>query len=251
MTVGDLTKAFNKHFKSKQGEGSINAALKNHKIRCGRAHKDRLVNRLRLFTPGQVEFLRKEYKGRSVTELRIIFNDKFNTHMTWDQIKTAVHNRGFTSGRTGHFPKGHKPWNHGTKGQGLTGANKTSFKKGSVPPNRKPLGSERICLKDGYVLIKVAEWDHNFNRPTRWKFKHVHTWEQAYGPVPDGFAVCFRDGDKLNCDDPDNLMLVSRAELLRLNKHGYKDASASLKPSILAMVKMEVKMFEKIKETGV
>jgi len=248
MNVRDLTKAFNKRFKIKKTESQIKAALANHKILCGRSHKDRLVNRLRLFTEKQVDFLKKNYPGRTVVELRKLFNAKFYTNMTRQQIKTAVHSRGITCGRTGQFLKGHKPWNTGTKG--MTGANKTSFKKGLVPANHRPLGSERICQKDGYVWIKVAEWDSNFHRPTRWKPKHVHVWEQENGPVPKGFILKFIDGDKENVD-PSNLMLISLALNLRLNKHGYNDAPAEIKPSILALAKMEVKMFEVKKRRAV
>lgn len=248
MNVRDLTTAFNAHFGLKKTEGNIKAALQNHKIRCGRAHRDRLINRYRLFTDEQVEFLRNNYTGRSVAEMRAVFNAEFDTDMTWQQIKTAIHNRGITSGLTGHFEKGHKPWNTGTKGQGLAGANKTSFKKGSVPANRRPVGSERICPRDGYVDIKVAERDPHTGFPTRYKLKHIHTWEQTNGPVPDGYVVMFRDGNKLNCDDPDNLILVSRAELLRLNQNGYKDAPDEIKPSILALARMETKMFSRVKE---
>jgi len=248
MNARDLAKAFNKRFGTKKTDGEIKSALKNHKIRCGRAHKDRSVNRFRLFNDEQVKFLKDNYPGRNVAGLRKLFNAKFKTSMTWQQIKTAVHNRGIVCGRTGHFPKGNKPWNTGSKGQGLTGANKKSFKKGNVPANRKPLGSERICPKDGYVLIKIAEWDPHFNRPTRWKHKSVYTWEQANGPVPDGLTVLIKDGDKLNCGDPDNLVLVSRAELLRLNTYGYKDTPPELKPSVLSLAKLDTKIFKLEKE---
>ena len=245
MNAHDLTKAFNKHFGLKKTRRAIISALKNHDIRCGRAHKDRLVDRYRgrLFNPEQVDFLRKNYSGRSLAQITELFNNHFRTQRTQKQIKSAVGNRGITSGRTGHFPKGHKPWNHGTKCQGLTGANKTSFKKGNVPPNRKPLGSERICSKDGYIYIKVAERDPYTGFPTRYKQKHVHTWEQKNGPVPDGYAVIFKDGNKLNCDDPDNLVLVSRAELLMLNQIGHKDAPDEIKSSILALAKLRVRIF--------
>lgn len=247
MNARDLTKAFNKHFDINKTEVQIKSALQNHRILCGRAHKDRLVIRYCLFTLDHVKFLRNNYKGQSITEMTVVFNAEFGTDMTRQQIKTAVKNRGITSGRTGCFLKGHISWNKGTKG--LTIANKTSFKKRSVPPNLKPIGSERICSKDGYILIKVAEQNPHTGFPTRYKHKHVHIWEQDHGPVPDGMVVAFRDGDKRNID-PENLILVSRAELLRLNQYNYKDTPAKLKPSMLALVKLEVKIFDKIKITG-
>jgi hypothetical protein len=65
-------------------------------------------------------------------------------------------------------------------------------------------------------------------------------WEAAHGPLPKGFAVALRDGDNRNCVE-ENLMLVSRAELLTLNGHRYKDAPGEIKPAILALAKLEVK----------
>ena len=175
------------------------------------------------------------------------FNALFGTDRTWQQTKMFVSNRGIASGRTGRFEKGHMPWNNGSKGYGLTGANKRSFKKGNVPANRKPLGTERIDSEDGYILIKVAEKDPNTGFPTRYKHKHVHIWEQANGPVPKGMVVVFKDSDKINCE-PENLILISRAELLNLNRHDYKHIPAELKPNVLVLAKLQVKTWGKEKQ---
>ena len=238
MNARDLAQAFNKKFGTAKTEDQIKSTLQNHRIRCGRKHKDRLISRFCIFTEEQVQFLRDNYAGRSCKEMTILFNDHFGTSRTKRQIKSATGNRHITSGRTGHFPEGSKPWNTGTKG--LTGANVRSFKTGSVPANRKPLGTERICSKDGYILVKVAECDPHTGFPTRYKYKHVHIWEQANGPVPKGMIVAFIDGDMTRCE-LENLMLISRVELLSLNRHGYKDMPDELKPSVLALSKLQVK----------
>lgn len=240
MNIRSLTRAFNERFDIDKTEVAIKSALKNHKILCGRHQKDRLVSRLRIYTPEHAQFLRDNYTGRSIAELTAMFNDRFRSDKTRQQIKTFVHNRGITSGRTGYFKKGNKPWNTGTKG--MTGANTRSFKKGNVPANRKPLGSERIDPKDGFVLIKVAEQDPHTGFSTRYKHKHVRIWERKNGHVPKGMVVAFRDSDRTNIE-PENLMLISRAELFRLNKHDYKNTPDELKPSVLAMSKLEVKAF--------
>jgi len=246
MSIHDLTGAFNRRFELAKTASEIQSTLKNHRIRCGRKGKDRLISQEWLFTVEQIAFVRENYAGRSRAEMTKVFNRHFETDMTVAQITTCVHNRGITSGRTGRFPKGNKPWNAGTSGQGLTGANKGSFKKGSIPPNRKSLGTERICPKDGYLLIKVAEKNPYTGFPTRYKHKHVHIWEQENGPVPKGVIVALRDGDKINCE-PENLMLITRAELLNLNRHGYKDMPDKLKPSVLALSKLQVKTWAKEK----
>ena len=242
MNVHDLTRAFNRKYRQARTEESMHSALHNHGIRCGRKQGDMLYgSRLRIFTEKQIQFIRDNYAGRSGKEMTAIFNNRFGAGMTVQQIKTAVHNRGITSGRSGCFPKGHRPWNYGSKGQGLTGRSKTSFKPGNIPPNRKPLWSERVDSKDGFILIKVPQKDPYRGFPTRYKHKHVYCWEQANGPVPEGMVVSFVDGNNKHWQIK-NLMLITRAELLQMNKIGYKNAPDEIKPSILALAKLKTKM---------
>jgi hypothetical protein len=174
----------------------------------------------------------------SRSELTTLFNAQFAENVTVKGLVSTIENHKIISGRTGQFVKGQEAWNLGVKG--YMGPNKTSFKKGSVPSNRKPIGSERICSKDGFILVKIKERNPYTGYPTRYKHKHVHVWEKKHGTVPKGHVVVFKDGNKLNCK-PGNLMLLTRAELLVLNQHGYKEAPAELKPTILALVKLETK----------
>ena len=201
----------------------------------------------REYLPKHLDFLRTGYASMPIAALTTAFNAHFGVDRTRQQIKTAVHNRGIVCGRTGRFEKGQQAWNKGVKG--YMGPNVTSFKKGHKPANWEPLGTERIDAKDGYIQIKVAERDPYTGFPTRYKLKHVYLWEQMHGPVPKGHAVAFRDGKKLNCV-PENLMLVTRAELLRLNKYHYIEQPEEIKPSVLALAKLEVKTFE-LQKAGV
>lgn len=237
MAIRQLTPAFNAAFGLSKTEDQIKATLNNHRITCGRKGVAR-IHFAHLYTEEQVEFLRVSYAGRNVAELAALFNGRFGTAMTDKQIKSFVHNRRVTSGRTGRFEQGHTSWNKGVKG--YMGPNRTSFKKGAVPKNIKPLGHERICSKDGFISIKIAETNPYTGAPTRYKHKHVHVWEQANGPAPKGHVVAFVDGDQLNCE-PDNLILLTRAELLALNQLGYRDTPAELKPSVLALAKLSAK----------
>lgn len=168
------------------------------------------------------------------------FNVKYRMKKTLGQILSTLKNHRITSGRTGYFEKGHAPFNAGSIG--LTKANLTSFKKGNTPKNRKPVGSERIDSRGGYILIKIAERDPYTRYRTRYKLKHVHIWEQAHGPVSKGKILTFKDGNKLNCT-VENLILVSRREALRLNQKHYARMPNELKPSVLALAKLEVKIF--------
>lgn len=82
----------------------------------------------------------------------------------------------------------------------------TMFKKGNRPQTYLPIGSE-VVVRDGYVKVKVAE-------PNVWMWKHRMVWEETNGPVPRGYNVQFKDGDKQNCA-LDNLYIISRAEQLK------------------------------------
>ena len=80
------------------------------------------------------------------------------------------------------------------------------FKKGETPLNYRPVGSERVNV-EGYVEVKVAD-------PKTWKLKHRVIWEEAHGPIPEGYNIQFKDGNSLNVQ-LDNLYMISKADQLR------------------------------------
>jgi hypothetical protein len=75
-----------------------------------------------------------------------------------------------------------------------------------------PIGEEYLNSR-GYAEVKVGPGKN------AWKSKHTLIWEAANGPVPEGHVVMFADGDRSNFD-PDNLLLVSRAEIGLMNRCG-------------------------------
>ena len=196
------------------------------------------------YTEEHKSFLRDHYPNMTQLVLTEEFNKKFGINQAVKALSSAMKRFQIKSGRTGCFEKGNISWNTGTKG--VMQPNSGNFKKGSIPPNIKPIGHERIDRK-GFTLIKVKEHNSLTGLPTRFKHKQVHVWEQIFGPVPEGGIVFFRDSDKKNCD-PDNLILITRAELVRLNQMDYKNISAELKPSVLALVRMKCKMWGVIKK---
>ncbi len=148
--------------------------------------------------------------------------------------------KGWTTGRNGRFESGQKSWNKGQKMPFNEKSAATQFKKGSIPPNRVPMWTERVC-KDGYVEIKVPLKNPHTGSPTRFMHKHRHLWEQQNGPLPEGHALKCLDGDKTNCH-PSNWEAIPRGLLPRLNgKSGrrYDLAPDELKPTILATAKLE------------
>jgi hypothetical protein len=61
----------------------------------------------------------------------------------------------------------------------------TQFKKGSIPPNVKYDGHERIDV-DGYVLFRLS--------PGKYVYKHRYIYEQVHGEIPKGLIIIFITG---------------------------------------------------------
>ncbi|MDF2790834.1 MAG: Phage protein [Neobacillus sp.] len=165
------------------------------------------------FTHEQLEFLRNNTVGRSKQNLTELFNKHFNLSLIERQINACCKNHKLPpSGFNGRFAKGQGAWNKGMKGINFGGENgkKTQFKKGQVPLNYRPVGSERVNV-DGYIEIKVAD-------PYKWRLKHAVIWEETNGPVPNGHCVIFLDGNKLNVS-LENMQLITRKQLVRLNQN--------------------------------
>lgn len=161
-----------------------------------------------MWSKEEIEYLTQITPGKYRKEILKLMNEKFEYQFSLTQIAAAIKRYGLTTGLSGQFGTGAKPWNKGTKG--LTSANITSFKKGHTPINYKPVGSERINV-EGYIEVKVAD-------PRKWRLKHRVIWEQHHGEIPKGHAIIFADGDKSNLDI-DNLLLVSRKQLLFMNRN--------------------------------
>jgi hypothetical protein len=70
--------------------------------------------------------------------------------------------------------------------------------------------------------------------------QHI-SWEEVNGPVPAGYVLKSRDGNRQNTD-PSNWELVPRAILPRLNGRfgrDYDSTPSELKPTIMAVAKLE------------
>ena len=179
------------------------------------------------YTKEQKEFLINNNYMKTAKELAEMFNKKFKMNLTPQNIKNFRGNYKLNSGLTGRFEKGNVPFNKGTKG--LMRANKTSFKKGNIPSNHKNVGYERINV-DSYIEIKVEE-------PNVFKLKHRIIYEQNCGKIPKGHKIIFADGNKLNLD-LNNLILVTDSEelIMNRNKLRYKDSNLTKTGHLIAKV---------------
>ena len=191
----------------------------------------------RLWTSQQLDYIGTCYRATadlSAIAARLLLD--YGIQRTPGQIRAAINRNGLTSGRDTTFRPGARPWNAGLKGR--NGTSNTTFKPGNCPPNRQPLGHLRTG-RGGYQEIKVAEPNPYTGHATRYRALHVLRWEQAHGrSVPPGHCVIFIDGDPAHCD-PDNLCLVERAELLRINHNGHADLPKELRPQAITLARVQ------------
>jgi len=179
--------------------------------RVGRAPGSKNA-RFHIWTAEEKAYLAEIVTGRSHAEICQMMRERFGSELADTQIKGAITRFGLNTGRTGYFAKGCIPPNKGRKGYCPPGCEKGWFPKGNVAANRVPIGTEKL-RQDGYVWVKVADGQKNRN----WIAKHVFAWEAANGPVPAGHCVMIKDGDPHN-DAPENLLLVSRRDIVRFNQ---------------------------------
>lgn len=185
----------------------------------------------------QIEFLRtnRTLSGKDLTKA---FNDEFGLSISVMAIKgTCLRNKIYT-GRTGCFAKGNSSWNTGKTG--YMGANATSFRKGNIPRNHKPVGHERTTV-DGFVEVKTQD-------PNVFELKSRLIYQQNFGEIPKGMIVKFVDGNQMNFD-PSNLTLMSRSELLVLNCfYRHKESDSTIKPVLITAAKLKSKIFKVSKQ---
>ncbi|MBQ8713037.1 MAG: HNH endonuclease [Prevotella sp.] len=194
------------------------------KCRAGVLGIRRKVNVKKPWTERQLALLRKHYADMPIQDLEQKLHRKrdgiYNKAMELglERSKEVIAEQGRRSSQhpkvvACRFKKGQEPANKGKREhefrsqEGSERCRRTQFKPGQQPANTKPVGYERTD-KDGYVLIKVS-------MDRKMVLKHRHVWEQANGPVPEGYCVAFRDGNRQNCD-LSNLFLISREDNARL-----------------------------------
>lgn len=145
-----------------------------------------------------------------------------------------------SSGLTGRYEKGHVPNNKGKKmsKEQYGKCKRTMFRKGNIPHNHRPIGSERINVC-GYTEVKVEE-------PNKWRPKHQVVWEREYGKIPKQHVIIFADGNKQNFD-LDNLVCVSRQELVRLNNNQMTLTNKEVTQTYIGIVKLQIAIADKKK----
>jgi hypothetical protein len=157
--------------------------------------------------------------------------------ITVSWVKPSRRSHGHPTGNDGRFKPGHTPHNKGKK-KWWVGGEDTQFKKGRVPTNYRPVGSERVNV-EGYTEVKVAD-------PKTWKLKHRLIWEEAHGPIPRRYRVIFGDGDKSNLA-LDNLILVTPEQAAVMSTFGLFQADADLTRMGVTIADLKMKITDREK----
>ncbi|NAW78351.1 hypothetical protein CAG61_08380 [Vibrio sp. V34_P3A8T189] len=188
------------------------------------------------YTQEMISFLEEHYPAAPVSGWLNKFNKTFGTNKSKSALTSSCKRFKIKSGRTGQFEKGHVSHNKG-KSFPLRGkAKETAFGgvRSNANDNRKPIGSTRVCKKDGYLIIKVAE-------PNLWRHAHVVLWEKERGPIPDDHVIRFYDNspEKTRAPTIDNLFMVSRSVHARLTQMKLSDSPMEHKDTLILIAKIE------------
>lgn len=172
-----------------------------------------------VYDPEIERFVVEHYVGRTTNEVQKMIFEKFGVNEEIRRIRLIARKHGLKSGVNMQFGK-RQP----SAKKGIKFKNKGQFQKGQKPHNFRDVGSERVD-NNGITEIKVTN-DSSVPIKSRWRKKHSVIWEQMNGmKIPEGHVIMFADGDRQNFTK-ENLICVSRAELMFMNKNGlvYKDA---------------------------
>lgn len=203
------------------------------------------------YPQGMYEFIRDNSWNVSSKDMAKMVKERFGVDFTQSGMKQFRQRHGIKSGVTGWFQKGNPPGTKGKTLEEICGYNPekiarvkaTWFKKTHSPSNLLPVGSVTVN-KDGYLIRKKAmegvQWE-------RWEFLHRAVWEEHNGPIPDGMAIIFKDGDRQNCDIS-NLMMVTKRENAALNK--YRSEHPEITEMAAALVKLKLAAADKRKQGG-
>jgi len=147
---------------------------------------------------------------------------------------------GYLGGKATQFKKGQIPPNKGQKMSNdvYEKVAKTMFKKGSKPMNTQPIGTIHQRRDTGgkmYQYIKLAD--------SHWQLLNRYTWEMHNGPIPKGMVVVYKDGNYLN-NDINNLLMITKKENMARN------TIQRLPKELQQVMRLKCKLIKKINNNG-
>lgn len=196
------------------------------------------------WTDEMIEYVRNIYPHYTNKEIAQMLKERYGITVRPMSLRNLHHKYKYEDKlvNVGCFEKGFTPWNKDRK---MTEEEKkksmsTWFKKGNIPPNARPIGSMRENT-DGYVVIKTK-------KTGRWSLYQRHVYEQAHGVKLDkNDLVLFADGNTRNFD-VDNLVRITREELLYLNQEGLISKDQDITKAGVGVAKLIAKINERVRE---
>ncbi|WP_148263133.1 HNH endonuclease signature motif containing protein [Vibrio sp. EJY3] len=188
-------------------------------------------------------FMAEHYANAPIKDWLDEFNNKFNCSVNKKTMYGSLKRYQFKAGRTGYFVKGQQPHNKGKPMPARGKSIETQF--GGVRSNKKddekPLGSTRVDVKDGYLLVKVRMGTNAY------ELAHRVLWESVHGKIPDGHVIRFYDNspEKIKSPTIENLFIVGRAVHARLNKMDWKNTPLSIRETKVLIARLEQEILDK------
>ena len=199
------------------------------------------MRKIKIITDKDAEFIKAHYKGTSAKTMCELLKEETGTTVGKTTMETFYRQNGLKSGLDGRYKKGNKPLYAFKKGfEGLTEEQierikAHQYKKGNKPWDTKEVGTKVLRTKKNkkqYVWVKLSD--------SNWVMEHVLVWEKAYGKLPEDKILIHIDGNNYN-NSLDNLMSVTRQELLNVNQEGLTD-DAELNKTIIYRAKINRKL---------
>ena len=155
-------------------------------------------------------------------------------------LRSTQYPPGYLGGKATQFQKGHTPPNKGQKmsTEVYQKVAHTMFKKGNKPMNTQPIGTIHQRKDTGgkmYLYIKLAD--------SKWQLLNRYTWEQHNGPIPKGMVVVYKDGNYLN-NDINNLLMITKKENMARN------TIQRLPKELQQVMRLKCKLINKINKNG-
>jgi hypothetical protein len=171
-----------------------------------------------------------------------VYNRAFAMGIKKDPVylRSTQYPPGYLGGKATQFQKGHAPANKGQKmsNELYQKVAHTMFKKGSKPVNTQPIGTIHQRKDTGgkmYQYIKLAD--------SNWQLLNRYTWEQHNGPIPKGMVVVYKDGNYLNNDITNLLMITKKENMARNTIH-------RLPEELQQVMRLKCKLINKINKNG-
>ena len=157
-----------------------------------------------------------------------------------EYLRSTQFPAGYLGGKATQFQKGQAPPNKGQKMSKdvYQKVAKTMFKKGSKPMNTQPIGTIHQRKDTGgkmYQYIKLSD--------SNWQLLNRYTWEQHNGPIPKGMVVVYKDGNYMNNDIANLLMITKRENMARNTIH-------RLPEELQQVMRLKCKLIKKINNNG-